>query len=65
MVHKRIGVSPKLYLSSVRIITDVLRETFDEHGSRQRTIDTTAAIDAFDKVLHFDSPSSSTPTSRA
>jgi len=51
MVHKRIGVSPKLYLSSVRI----LKEVVSEHLRGIDGFDATDAIDAFDKVLHFDS----------
>ncbi len=51
MVHKRIGVSPKLYLSSVRI----LKEVVAEHLRAIDGFDASDAIDVFDKVLHFDS----------
>ena len=42
MVHKRIGVSPKLYLSSVRI----LKEVVSEHLREIDAFDATGAIDA-------------------
>ncbi|MEO0492901.1 MAG: GGDEF domain-containing protein [Actinomycetota bacterium] len=55
MVHKRIGVSPKLFLSSVRILKDVLRETFERCVAEVPPGRADTALDAFDKVTTFDS----------
>ncbi len=52
MVHKRIGVEPKLYLSAVRtlkaLIARVLREKLKDSVQRAQT------LEALDKLLYFD-----------
>ena len=51
MVHKRIGVEPKLYLSAVctlkELIFDVLREKISDQAELQQTL-------AVDKLIYFD-----------
>lgn len=52
MVHKRIGVGPKYYLSAMRLLKGLLVEALERHlgGRPERQ----ATLDALDKLLHFD-----------
>jgi diguanylate cyclase (GGDEF)-like protein len=52
MVHKRIGVEPKLYLSAVRTLKDVLIKTLIKNIRKRETLEPT--LDALDKLLYFD-----------
>ncbi len=51
LVHKRIGVEPKLYLSAVRTLERILIRRIREHGD---SLDKDAIIAALDKLLYFD-----------
>lgn len=52
LVHKRIGVEPKLYLSAVRELKEILVDTIKTQKKDQREINT--VIDALDKLMYFD-----------
>ena len=52
LVHKRIGVEPKLYLSAVKILKDILFRTLDRRITDSATRSTTRQ--ALDKLLYFD-----------
>ena len=52
IVHKRIGVEPKLYLSAVRTLKEVVQKTITNVLKKPETI--TAVLDALDKLLYFD-----------
>lgn len=52
LVHKRIGVEPKLYLSAVRTLKNILIDTLSNLiGDKNRLRDTKTALD---KLLYFD-----------
>jgi len=52
MVHKRIGVEPKLYLSAVRTLKDVVAKTLKRIIKKNEMFEKT--LDALDKLLYFD-----------
>lgn len=52
LVHKRIGVEPKLYLSGVKALKDVLIEVIEEHFRGREELAPT--LQALDKVMYFD-----------
>ena len=52
LVHKRIGVEPKLYLSAVHSLKGILFELISHELSDQHRIDATLA--ALDRLLQFD-----------
>lgn len=52
MVHKRIGVEPKLYLSAVRTLKDVVIKTLKRTITKSELLEQT--LDALDKLLYFD-----------
>ena len=52
MVHKRIGVEPKLYLSAVRTLKDVVIKTLKRTITKSDLLEQT--LDALDKLLYFD-----------
>ena len=52
MVHKRIGVEPKLYLSAVRTLKDVIIKTLRKTITKTEILIPT--LDALDKLLYFD-----------
>ena len=52
MVHKRIGVEPKLYLSAVRTLKDVVTKTLKRTITKSEILEQT--LDALDKLLYFD-----------
>lgn len=52
MVHKRIGVEPKLYLSAVRTLKDVVTKSLKRIISKSDVLEKT--LDALDKLLYFD-----------
>ncbi|WP_029935713.1 GGDEF domain-containing protein [Thiomicrospira pelophila] len=52
MVHKRIGVEPKLYLSAVRTLKEMIIKTLKRIISDKDLYDRT--IDALEKLLYFD-----------
>jgi len=52
MVHKRIGVEPKLYLSAVKTLRDTIHKTLDEHLADKSYLQRITA--ALDKLLYFD-----------
>lgn len=52
MVHKRIGVGPKYYLSAMRLLKGLLVEVLERHLSDRP--ERQATLDALDKLLHFD-----------
>ncbi|QMW15640.1 GGDEF domain-containing protein [Pseudoalteromonas sp. MT33b] len=58
MVHKRIGVEPKLYLSAVctlkELIFDVLRNTIKDHAELNQTLTIIDKLIYFDTTLVFD-----------
>ncbi|MDH5592452.1 MAG: GGDEF domain-containing protein [Gammaproteobacteria bacterium] len=52
MVHKRIGVEPKLYLSAVRTLKEVLTTTLEASlDNKENLLETLMALD---KLLYFD-----------
>jgi diguanylate cyclase len=51
LVHKRIGVEPKLYLSAVRTLEHLLISLIRSNGN---DLDADAVISALDKLLYFD-----------
>ena len=52
LVHKRIGVEPKLYLSAVKTLKELIIATLKKHVSKKDTLNT--ALIALDKLLYFD-----------
>lgn len=52
MVHKRIGVEPKLYLSAVRTLKDVVTKTLKITITKNEILEQTLV--ALDKLLYFD-----------
>jgi diguanylate cyclase (GGDEF)-like protein len=52
LVHKRIGVEPKLYLSAIHTLKGLLHETIGEEYADKQQSD--AVIAALDKLLSFD-----------
>ncbi|MDA1000683.1 MAG: GGDEF domain-containing protein [bacterium] len=50
-VHKRIGVSPKFYISAVRLLEDLLRQKIETHFSVE---DSHRIEDALHKIILFD-----------
>lgn len=52
MVHKRIGVEPKLYLSAVRTLKEVVFKALKARLENKNELDST--LDALDKLLYFD-----------
>ncbi|MDH5485761.1 MAG: protoglobin domain-containing protein, partial [Gammaproteobacteria bacterium] len=52
MVHKRIGVEPRLYLSAVRTLKEILNNTLEKSIDNGDTLH--ATINALDKLLYFD-----------
>ncbi len=52
LVHKRIGVEPKLYLSAVHLLRSLIITTISAHEPDRTTVDT--AITALDKLVYFD-----------
>jgi len=52
LVHKRIGVEPKLYLSAISSLKSILFEVIDQHITDQETARSTK--DALDKLMYFD-----------
>ncbi len=52
MVHKRIGVEPKLYLSAVNTLKGLLFELFTVHLKDKQQLD--ATLSALDKLFYFD-----------
>jgi len=52
MVHKRIGVEPKLYLAAVRTLKDILFKALGRGITDSATLETTCQ--ALDKLLYFD-----------
>ncbi|WP_462158833.1 diguanylate cyclase [Pseudoalteromonas sp. GB56] len=52
MVHKRIGVEPKLYLSAVRSLKELIVEVLRENISQEVTL--TETLKALDNLFYFD-----------
>lgn len=52
MVHKRIGVEPKLYLAGIRSLKEILNVTLDTFIEDIKEL--TRAKEALDKLLYFD-----------
>lgn len=52
MVHKRIGVEPKLYLSAVRTLKNILIERLSNATEDKKSLECT--LNALDKLLYFD-----------
>ena len=52
MVHKRIGVEPKLYLSAVRTLKEVIVKELERSIVKKDVLD--ATLVALDKLLYFD-----------
>lgn len=52
MVHKRIGVDPKLYLSAVRILKEIIVEKIRTHMKDDPSLEKT--LDSFEKMMFFD-----------
>jgi GGDEF domain-containing protein len=52
MVHKRIGVEPKLYLSAVRTLKEILVRTLNANIDKQETLN--RILDTLDKLIYFD-----------
>lgn len=52
LVHKRIGVEPKLYLSSVRLLKEIICRALERRISDPGTL--SSANIALDKLLYFD-----------
>lgn len=53
VVHKRIGVEPKFYVSAVHTLSTILKDTVITHSSGKQT-DYLPMIAAIDKILMFD-----------
>lgn len=54
LVHKRIGVEPKLYLSAIYTLKELLHRTIENEAPANTGIDIKAIIMALDKLLLFD-----------
>lgn len=52
MVHKRIGVEPKLYLSAVRTLKEIIIKILKENIESKEILNIT--LETFDKLLYFD-----------
>jgi diguanylate cyclase (GGDEF)-like protein len=52
MVHKRIGVEPKLYLSAVKTLKELIVEILRRNISNKEICDST--LDVLDKLFYFD-----------
>lgn len=52
MVHKRIGVEPKLYLSAVRTLKEIVVRVLTDNIQKDSTLCKT--LDTLDKLLYFD-----------
>mgnify|MGYP000321340811 CR=1 FL=1 len=52
MVHKRIGVEPKLYLSAVKTLRDLVVKVLRKNLEHDELLDMT--LDALDNLLYFD-----------
>ena len=52
LVHKRIGVAPKLYLSAIRTLREILTKTIERRISDRTLL--AATCQALDKILFFD-----------
>lgn len=52
MVHKRIGVEPKLYLSAVKTLKDTIGASLDRHIDDKERL--RLVLSALDKLLYFD-----------
>ena len=52
MVHKRIGVEPKLYLSAVRSLKDLIAEVLRDNITQEATL--TETLKALDNLFYFD-----------
>lgn len=52
MVHKRIGVEPKLYLSAVRTLKEAIVKTLTRTVKQSEVLE--LALDALEKLLYFD-----------
>lgn len=52
MVHKRIGVEPKLYLSAVKTLKDTISESLKLHVEQKDHLE--KVLGALDKLLYFD-----------
>ncbi len=52
MVHKRIGVEPKLYLSAVKTLKDTINRALHQYIEDKAHL--TQVINALDKLLYFD-----------
>lgn len=52
LVHKQMGVEPKLYLAAMRVLKEILYNALGRHI--QETALLTATLQALDKLLYFD-----------
>lgn len=52
LVHKRIGVEPKLYLSAIKILKDIINSVMEREVKDRNTH--RAVREALDRLLHFD-----------
>lgn len=52
MVHKRIGVEPKLYISAVKILKDIISKVLKKNITKNE--DFLEAMNALDRILYFD-----------
>ena len=52
MVHKRIGVEPKLYLSAVRTLKEIICQTLRDEINDETVLVQT--LDTLDKLIYFD-----------
>lgn len=52
LVHKRIGVEPKLYLSALRALKEIIINTLKNIIENNEVLDST--LDVLDKLLYFD-----------
>ncbi|MBY5923834.1 MULTISPECIES: GGDEF domain-containing protein [unclassified Halomonas] len=52
LVHKRIGVEPKLFLAAMRTLKEILFRVIDENLTDQHSL--TSAKDNLDKLMYFD-----------
>jgi len=52
MVHKRIGVEPKLYLSAVKTLKEIIVKVLKNNIKQNETLE--AVLDALDNLFYFD-----------
>jgi len=52
LVHKRIGVEPKLYLSAIKTLKEIISQVLRKHLDISERL--TATLNALDKLLYFD-----------